>query len=42
MEPGRYRIILVMQYMMLLVDVSFNTFTELLNVQNVVLLVLYV
>ncbi|KAL8599174.1 hypothetical protein ACOMHN_007890 [Nucella lapillus] len=42
MLVGRYRPILYMQYLLLLVDIFMNTFTEMLRFQNVILLVLYV
>ena len=42
MLVSRYRPILYMQYLLLLVDLSLNTFSELLRFENVILLVIYV
>ncbi|BFZ10056.1 hypothetical protein BsWGS_13095 [Bradybaena similaris] len=42
MIVGRYRPVLLLQYLLLCVDIFMNAFTELLRFQNVVLLVLYV
>ncbi|KAI8740926.1 transmembrane protein 138, partial [Biomphalaria glabrata] len=42
MLVGRYRPILLLQYLLLIIDIFMNSFTELLRFQNVILLVLYV
>lgn len=42
MLTSRYRPILLLQYLLLLVDVFMNSFTELLRFQNVIMLVLFV
>lgn len=42
MEIGRYKIILTLQYFLLTVDLFMNSFTELIKVENVIMLVLYV
>lgn len=42
MENDRYKIILVLQYFLLLVDIFMNSFTELLKLENVIMLVLFV
>ena len=42
MQPDRYKVILVLQYFLLMVDLFMNSFTELIKVENVIMLVLYV
>ena len=42
METDRYKVILMLQYFLLFVDLFFNSFTELIKVENVIMLVLYV
>ncbi|RUS85944.1 hypothetical protein EGW08_006273 [Elysia chlorotica] len=42
MLVSRYRPVLLLQYLLIIVDLFMNSFTELLRFQNVILLVLYV
>ncbi|KAK2144923.1 hypothetical protein LSH36_719g00004 [Paralvinella palmiformis] len=42
MHLGRYKLILWVQYLLLVIDLFMNSFTELLRFENVILLVLYV